>query len=453
MDKRKIAKAIVREYFKNDLENKPFELTDGQADIFNAIFFKQHPRVQIVASTQYGKSNTVAMAIILRSQVYKEDFAIVTGQAAKSRIIMEKVIQHTFDDKRLYSQLELDKSEPLERIKRERTKDRITWRCGGSIRTYTADSRNRRRVIESLTGLGSPNIIEDEASLIPDDLQSMLLRMLGGYGGGFLLKIGNPFTSGHFKRTWNSDKYQKIFIDYHQGLKEGRYTEDFIEEMRKEAFFDILYECKFPTDTMLDKDGYMMLVATDKLETSYLGSKSHQGELKLGFDIGEGGDATTGVLRSNTRAELVLKTHTPDLMATVGDIVKTIQKHGVKAGNVFVDDNGIGAGVVDRLKELGLHVNGIKWSEKPRRENFQNRKAENYWDARAWIHDGNTLVRNDGFNELLDIKYREDSSGKVKIKSKEEMRREGIPSPNVADSFALTFNKTVEQLAPQIWTI
>lgn len=452
MELRQIAKTVVHEFFKNE-DGTPFELTDGQADIFNAVFFKKHPRVQVVASTQYGKSNTIAMAIILRSQIFSEDFAIVTGQATKSRIIMEKVIQHTFDDKRLYSQLELDKSEPLERIKRERTRDRITWRCGGSIRTYTADSRNRRRVIESLTGLGSPNIIEDEASLIPDDLQSMLLRMLGGYGGGFLLKIGNPFTSGHFKRTWHSDKYQKIFIDYHQGLREGRYTSDFIEEMRKEAFFDILYECKFPTDTMIDKDGYMMLVTTDQLESSYLGSKLHQGVLRLGFDIGEGGDASTGVLRSNTRAELVMKTNTTDLMSTVKDIVDTIKKYNVNGSAVFVDDNGIGAGVVDRLHELGLDVIGIKWSERPRRNNFQNRKAENYWEARSWIMDGNTIVRDDGFQELLDIKYREDSSGKVKIKSKEEMRREGVPSPNVADAFALTFNDTTDQQAPQIWTI
>lgn len=442
----------MREFFKNE-DTTPFELTDGQADIFNAVFYKDHPRVQVVASTQYGKSNTIAMAIIMRSQVYGEEFAIVTGQASKSRIIMEKVIQHTFDDKRLYSQLELDKNEGMEKLKRERSRDRLTWRCGGGVRIYTADSRNRRRVIESLTGLGSPNIIEDEASLIPDDLQSMLLRMLGGYGGGFLLKIGNPFTSGHFKRTWHSNKYKKIFIDYHQGLREGRYTEDFIEEMSHEAFFDVLYKCEFPTDETLDKDGYMMLVSTDKLNGAFSGSKLHEGTLKLGFDIGEGGDASTGVLRSNTRAELVMKTHTTDLMATVSDIVKTIQKYKVEAGNVFVDDNGIGAGVTDRLRELGYNVNGIKWSERPEKATFQNRKAENYWNARAWIHDKNTIVRVDDFLELLDIKYREDSSGKLKIKSKEEMKREGIQSPNVADAFALTFNRTAEQNAPQIWTL
>jgi hypothetical protein len=100
------AKQIVRYYFKNDA-GEPFELTDGQAEIFLTIFLKRHNRVEIVASTQYGKSSVVAMALIIRTHAYGDSFAIVTGQENKSQIIMEKVIQHTFDHPDLYSQLEI----------------------------------------------------------------------------------------------------------------------------------------------------------------------------------------------------------------------------------------------------------------------------------------------------------------------------------------------------------
>ena len=39
------------------------------------------------------------------------------------------------------------------------------------------------------------------------------------------------------------------------------------------------------------------------------------------------------------------------------------------------------------------------------------------------------------------------------IKSKEEMRKEGIKSPNISDALALTFNKSIEDEAPKIYVI
>jgi hypothetical protein len=441
------AKQIVRYYFKDDNLN-PFELTDGQAEIFLSIFLKRHNRIEIIASTQYGKSSVIAMALIIRTQAFKEAFAIVTGQESKSQIIMEKVIQHTFDHVDLYSQLEID--EPLDRIKRERSKKRITWKGGGEIRTFTADSKNRKRVKESLTGLGSPNIVEDEASLIPDDLQAMILRMLGGHNGGFLIKIGNPFYRNHFLKTWNSDKYTKLFIDYKQALQEGRYTEDFISEMRDEAFFDILYECKFPTEEEIDMSGYRRLLSDFEIENAKK-KIDHNGDFKLAFDVGEGGDENAGVLRSGSYSEIVHTSRISDLMATTRIIIETIDKYKVKPENCFVDDTGIGAGITDRLHELGYNVNGIKWGNKSKSDKYANLKAENFMKLREWIQQGGCLEQNDKWNELYNIKFKVDTSGKIKIKTKEEMRKEGLSSPNVADALALTFNATIEDEAPKVW--
>lgn len=44
------------------------------------------------------------------------------------------------------------------------------------------------------------------------------------------------------------------------------------------------------------------------------------------------------------------------------------------------------------------------------------------------------------FSELLDIKYKSDI-GKIRIMSKDEMRKRGIDSPDVADALSLTFAK------------
>lgn len=143
----------MRENFKNDY-SQPFELTDGQADIFNAIFLKNHNRVEVIASTQYGKSDTVAMAILLRGLHKQEDFAVIAGRKDKAQIIMARVLQHVFDNEVFYKQLELDANMPLDRLRKERSKDHIIWRHGGGVRTFSAGTSSRKMLFDSLTGFG-----------------------------------------------------------------------------------------------------------------------------------------------------------------------------------------------------------------------------------------------------------------------------------------------------------
>ena len=46
------------------------------------------------------------------------------------------------------------------------------------------------------------------------------------------------------------------------------------------------------------------------------------------------------------------------------------------------------------------------------------------------------------FDELNAIRWKTQSDKKIKIKPKEEMREEGVESPDVADALMLTFFKT-----------
>ncbi len=316
---RAIAKELVASIFKNDY-GEPFMLTDGQADIFLTIFLKRHNRVEIITSTQYGKSDVISMAVLMRVYTYKEPFAIIAGQKEKAQIIMSRVIQHTFDNAMFIAELELDANERLDRIKRERSKDHLTFKSGGSIRTFTANTTNKGRVTEALTGFGSPNIIEDEASLIPDDAQAMILRMLGGHKNNFLLKIGNPFYRNHFYKTSVNPKYYNIKIDYKQALAEGRYTQTFIDEMINEPFFGVLYGCQFPDLSEQNINGYTSLLPKGLLQASLIDKNIYNSsgeDLVLGVDVAKGGaNQTVYVLRDirNNIAWVLEKNNIKDLL-------------------------------------------------------------------------------------------------------------------------------------------
>lgn len=438
--KRKAAKLLVRGLFKND-DDQPFELSDGQADIFNAIVYKQHRRTQIIAPTQYGKSSTIAMALNVRAKLYREQWAIVTGQQSKSMIIMEKVIQHAFDHPMFYNALDLDPSERLDRLKRHRTKEHITWSTGGGIRTFTADSKNRQRVKESLAGFGSPNIIEDEASLIPNDLQAMVLRMLGGHQGGYLYKIGNPFYRNHFYNTWHKDDYQKIFIDYHQGLAEDRYTDAFIDEMRDEPFFDVLYDCKFPDSQAVLDGGYRRIITPEEVEEATVSSELQPiGQARLGGDIGRGRNYSVFVVRWDNFAKVIDMNRDPDLMSQVARVEQYMDLYNVSGDRVFVDDVGVGGGVSDRLREKDIDVTAVKeGATANNKARYANLRAEMFWEAANWLKAGGRILQHEDLSQLAEIHYKEDSASRLKIEPKADMAKRGVPSPDVADAFSLTF--------------
>jgi hypothetical protein len=355
---------------------------------------------------------------------------------------MNYVIQHCFDNPLFYSQLEI--SEPLERLKRERSKERLTFKRGGEIFILSADVKNRQRVGESLIGFGAPNLVLDESSLIDDDIYATAKRMIGGHKDNFLLEIGNPFRRNHFLKAWQSDNYNKIKIDYRQGIREGRFSPEFIEEMRKEAFFKILYECEFPELNEIDESGWSVLLTDKEVEQAmYKNLYAIEGKKRLGVDIGRGGNYTVFVLRTDNYAKILEKNRDSDLMAQVGRIIRIMQDENILAEDVFIDDVGVGGGIVDRLKEEGYKVRAVKEGEKAQNsEKFVNVRAEAYWELRKWILDGGALEKNEDWYQLCEIRYKEDSSSRLKIESKEDMRKRGLESPDVADALMLTFANT-----------
>lgn len=440
---------LVKLWFKND-DGTPFVMTPGQADIFNIIFLKKYPRNQIISSTQYGKSEVVSMGVLLRSITFRENWLILAGDTKKTDIIMGKVITHLFDNPALEQQINLDGITSLERLKHERSQERLTWRNGGEIRILTADARNRKRVKETLTGQGARNIIQDEAALIMDDLQAMAMRMLGGFADSFLLKIGNPFYRNHFYRTWHSSRYHKVFIDYNQAIREGRYTQDFIDEMKDEPFFKELYECSFPSEDELMDGGYQRLISDELLHNAMVEPEyapKPEGAYRLGCDFAGGGnDRSAYVVRTDNLMWLESTNRSPNTMEQVGYVHQYKDKYGVEDQYIATDAGGLGKGVGDRLHEIEIYSNNVQFGQSAvDKTKYKNARAEMYYELMLWLKNGGRIVADDNWYELLSINYKTDSERKFQIQPKDELKRRmrdrGLTasSPDVADAAILCF--------------
>ena len=426
--------------FKIDGMTGDQAVSAGQLNIFYNIVFRPHNRLQILTCTQYGKSLIVALACIIVSCFQDEKIAILAPKNEMAKIIMRYYLEHIGDNVLFYSQLEAKTK--LERLRQEENKERIVLKRGGGIFVVSVQAGNSRKGIESAMGAGSRIVILDEASLIPDQIEATTFRMIAGKGeNAFYCKIGNPFYLNHFHKTWHKDRYKKIFIDYQQALSEGRYTEEFIEEAKENPMFDILYGCKFPDRDEIDDRGYRFLISEQELEEAFIDELPEElmGSRRLGVDVGRGSNYSAFVVRHDNVMWLESKNQSSNLMTQVDELGR------IKGDEIFIDDVGVGGGVTDRANELGYNVIGIREGSSANNSDiFANIKAENYFELKRWINKGGKILRHQDWRQLLEVKYKRNSSGRTQLEPKDEMFKRGVKSPDIADAGSLTFNEFIE---------
>lgn len=109
---------------------------------------------------------------------------------------------------------------------------------------------------------------------------------------------------------------------------------------------------------------------------------------------------------------------------------------------ILVDVIGVGAGVVDRLFELGLPVRGINVAESALMFSDGAKLRDQLWlDLKLWLEAGTGKLPYDRglMEDIVTPTYSFLSTGKLKVESKEQMRTRGKPSPDLADCVVLTF--------------
>lgn len=241
----------------------------------------------------------------------------------------------------------------------------------------------------------------------------------------WLDKFGaNGLKPGHL--NWRRIKMEDIKGDYEQKCRKFRQEYPFTDD---EAFLSSI------TDT------FIQVEHVQKARTTTVESDS---ALVIGVDPSRMGDDRTGIIRRKGRKAYKLETHyNLDTMELSGIVKRIIDKE--KPRKVYIDCIGIGAGVVDRLHELGytdivVGVNVARRAEEPKR--YKNVRAE-LWDrTREWLIQDMPVEIPDSDELQTDLTvfgYKYDSSDKLVIESKEDMKKRGCLSPDCGEALMLTF--------------
>lgn len=306
-------------------------------------------------------------------------------------------------------------------------------------------------VPDQFQGFHSPHlmVLIDEAS----GINPLIEEAIDGLTPEKIVRIGQPLSNiGRFADSFRASNVKKMQISAFDtpnvaeqrivipGLITALDVENFKLRYGEESdVYRVRVLGEFPRQ---DEDS---LISVDDISKA-INRESKvlpQWEKKMGVDVARyGNDRTAIVIRQMEKVLKKVIFAGQDTMQITGHILSLAKEERILPKNIYVDVIGVGAGVVDRCKEQGWNVTPVNVAESPKdKEHYINLRAELYADKlKSWIKTAD-LPNDDDFYELANIKYKFNSNGKLQIESKEDMKKRGLDSPDVADALMLTFSE------------
>lgn len=169
----------------------------------------------------------------------------------------------------------------------------------------------------------------------------------------------------------------------------------------------------------------------------------------MGVDIARFGEnSSTICIRQGRKVFPIEVLPKQDLMQTAHRVAEAIKEH--RPLQTFVDGSGIGAGVVDRLRQLNfsvVDVNGGNSSLNPR---FLNKRAEMWWECKEFIESGCELPPDQKLKEELTcVEYDYTDKGRIRLDRKTDIMDKYGFSPDRADALTMTFAYPVADFSDQ----
>ena len=327
--------------------------------------------------------------------------------------------------------------------------DRISFNAAPDEMFISART-SRAEQPEALQGVHADHVmlVADEASGVPEQVFEAAAGSMSGHSAVTLL-LGNPTrSSGFFYDTHHrlSSEWKTFKVSC---VDSQRVSDEFVQEMQSRYGEDsnayrIRVLGEFPRS---DDDTIISMELLESAKQREVES-SPTARTVWGLDVARFGSDSSSLCkrRGNVITETPRVWRNLDLMQLTGAVVAEYEAQEVKdrPAVIMVDSIGLGAGVVDRLKELNLPAEGINVAESPSfspNQAYRNLKAELWYRAKAWFERRDCRIPDDGrlISELATVRYKFSSTGKIQVESKEDIKRRGLVSPDVADSLILTF--------------
>jgi len=315
---------------------------------------------------------------------------------------------------------------------------------------------NSEKNSEAFAGLHSRHnlVIFDEASAIPDVIWEVSEGAMTD-GRGLWVVVGNPTRNqGRFKECWGkyAHRWNTRQIDSRQCMMtDKKKLDEWVEDYGEDSdFVRVRVRGVFPraaSDQLIPENVIENSASVEVEPRDYINHPK-----LLGVDVARGGgDDSVITMRQGPKAEILGTYQLNDLMKLAGKVVETFARE--RADHIFIDSTGLGAGIYDRLVQLGMPVTGVSFGTKAiDKRMYSNTRAELWGRMKSWMEDGGSIPRdNKLMEELKQQSYGYTEQLQIQLESKKAMKGRGLESPDRADSLATTFfGESLELLRPKV---
>lgn len=151
-----------------------------------------------------------------------------------------------------------------------------------------------------------------------------------------------------------------------------------------------------------------------------------------------GSDETVIAVRKGDWIRIHGRYHGQDTMSTAGAIIDAVRQN--PGAEIVVDDDGLGGGVTDRLREQGYRVKAFRAGGRPiDKQGYPNARSE-MWFSFAERLDEIDLDPDDQLAaDLTSPRYKLDSQGRRVVEEKKETKKRLGRSPDRADAVLMAF--------------
>jgi hypothetical protein len=338
------------------------------------------------------------------------------------------------------------------------------WKLGGETIAFgrkPADYADPDQAMTTFQGIHATHVLVllDEGSGIPNWLATATENLVTNENSRVLI-IGNPDNpASYFAEVSKPDGgYHRIRIsawdlpaytgEYVPPDVEAKLTgKMWVEERRKRWGEGSMYwtskvEAEFPEvaeDVLFPPS---VLARGVNADLSSNAASKHRGT--GGFDVARMGQDES-VIYTNRRGYVRLKWRGSklDTMTLVGKYTELFPLSNPQdSPSMWIDvTGGLGAGPYDRLKEHGYPVLEFNFGAGPiDKSRFKNRRAEAYYEAMEAMEAGRVdldELDEELQRELLEHRYKRNSTGLIQIEAKEDVAKRLGRSPDRADAFVM----------------
>ena len=308
---------------------------------------------------------------------------------------------------------------------------------GATVRLFGADNA------DGLRGVGLDGLVLDEVAWIRPETWTDVLQPTLSDRLGWTLFIGTPCGVNLF-----SELFQKA--SELPGWCALRFTVDDTEALDPEEVKRLqrdmpaaAYRREMLCDFSAAADDQLipLSLVEEASHRSYPANVTDGAPRIVGVDPARFGDDRSVIVQRHGVVMLPPLIYTGidnmDLAARVAGVVERWQPDAT-----FVD-SGAGAGVIDRLRQLGFNPLEVPFGGKANKPlQFVNRRSEMWWLLREWLKEGGSIPNDPALRqELATPTYSFDAAGRKLLESKDDIKKRlpGAGSPDIADALALTF--------------